>query len=223
MKLIVITKKFPYFNTEAFLESEIEFYKNSFDRVTFLPIIKGPVRESHSNLSINDSYNHLYRKKKLQCLSVLFSKHFYSELFHSGKKMLDRNYLTKLVNQDIHYRILKNVIKNERELFDSECLVYCYWFSSSVYALLKLRQEFGLKYKVVCRAHRYDVYDETGEMPNRAFCIENIDQIFPISEDAIETFTKKYGHREKYTLARLGVKNHCFENIPSKFHFFHVF
>lgn len=47
-----------------------------------------------------------------------------------------------------------------------------------------------MKYRVVCRAHRWDVYDENGDMPYRRYCIEHIDKIFPISQDACDFLTK---------------------------------
>lgn len=221
MKLTVITKKFPYYTTEAFLESELNYLERAFDEVVFVPIIKGPLRKI-SSVRINDAYNKLYKKKIYQCICLLFSKPFYHQLFMAGRKFFDRNYFIKIVNQEIHYCILKKIVKNNFELFDENCIVYCYWFSSSVYGLLKLKSELHLKCKIVCRAHRYDVYDETGEMPNRAYCIEKIDQIFPISQNAIDTFTEKYGCIEKYTLARLGVKNFNIVNTPSVSGLFHV-
>lgn len=221
-KLVVITNKFPYFNTEAFLESEIKYLQESFREVVFMPIIKGNVRKSCENAIISDSYNKIYRNKFGNLIKTLVSYHFYSQFFKYRGKISDKSFLVKLIHQDIHYRILKNIIRKDSRLFDSDTVVYSYWFTPIVYALLKIKEELGLEYKVVCRAHRFDVYDETGEMPDRTYCIENIDQIYPISQDAIDTFTEKYGHPEKYTLARLGVKDYNIINNPSRHGLFHV-
>lgn len=209
MKLTVITKKFPYFNTEAFLENEVSYLNKTFEKVIFLPIIKGNVRKMSFPVNICDSYNSYYQKKIQYSLYVLFSCHFYQSVFNHWDKVFRKNYLKQLFLQDIHYRILRNVILDNPELFDGDTVVYSYWFNSVVYALLRLRDKYGYKYKVVCRAHRYDVYDLDGEMPNRSYCLSKIDRIFPISQDAINYFTDKYGFNTKFQLARLGVSDPC--------------
>lgn len=207
MKITVITIRFPYFNTEAFLESEFPFLQKNFDRVTFLPLIKGRCRKSCQQANICDKYACLYKKLSLYTIKVLFSKGFYLSLWKHRSKLFKKNRIINTFKQEFHYQVFRTLIKQVPSLFDNNTTIYSYWFNAPVYALLKIREEFGLKYKVVCRAHRYDVYDKNGEMPNRAYCIRAIDKIFPISQDAINYFINKYGHPEKYVLSRLGVKD----------------
>ncbi len=206
-KLIVITTKFPYFNTEAFLESEYPFLQKAFDEVTFLPLIKGICREQCQNATICDAYANLYSHKLPFMYKVVSSKNYYSSLWKHRTKIFEKHRIANTFKQEVHYQIFKKLVSANFSLFDDKTIVYSYWFNAPVYALLKLKEECGLKYKVVCRAHRFDVYDENGEMPNRAFCIRAIDKVFPISQDAINTFTTKYGYAEKYFLSRLGVKD----------------
>lgn len=206
-KLIVITTKFPYFNTEAFLESEYPFLQKAFDEVTFLPLIKGICREQCQNATICDAYANLYSHKFPFMYKVVSSKNYYSSLWKHRTKIFEKHRIANTFKQEVHYQIFKKLVSANFSLFDDKTIVYSYWFNAPVYALLKLKEECGLKYKVVCRAHRFDVYDENGEMPNRAFCIRAIDKVFPISQDAIDTFTTKYGYAEKYFLSRLGVKD----------------
>lgn len=207
MKLIVITTRFPYFNTESFLESEYPFLHKAFDIVTFLPLIKGNCRVQCQDAKVCDKYAEQYRKKYLYIFSALLSKSFYNSLWRQRFMLSEKNRILRTLKQEVHYQIFRNLILQNPSLFDEDTIVYSYWFNAPVYAMLKLREDFGLKYKVVCRAHRFDVYDENGEMPNREFCIHTIDKVFPISQDAINLFTKKYGHPEKYILSRLGVKD----------------
>ncbi len=207
MKLTVITIRFPYFNTEAFLESEFPFLQKYFDEVTFLPLIKGKCRKGCQQAKVCDKYACLYKKTKLYIIKVLFSKGFYLSLWKHRSKFFRKNRLINTFKQEFHYQVFKTLIIQNPSLFDDNTIVYSYWFNAPVYVLLKLKEELGLKYKVVCRAHRYDVYDENGEMPNRTYCIRSIDKVFPISQDAINFFAKKYGHAEKYVLSRLGVKD----------------
>lgn len=206
-KLIVITTKFPYFNTEAFLESEYPFLQKAFDEVTFLPLIKGICREQCQNATICNAYANLYNHKLPFMFKVVLSKNFYSSLWKHRTKIFEKRRIENTFKQEVHYQIFRKLVSTYPSLFDDKTIVYSYWFNAPVYALLKLKEEYGLKYKVVCRAHRFDVYDENGEMPNRAFCIRTIDKVFPISQDAVDTFTTKYGHAEKYFLSRLGVKD----------------
>lgn len=221
-KIVVVTRRFPYFYTEAFLESEVPYLLKQFNMVTFLPTVKGKIRENFKDLSVCDDYCDLFSKKKLEFLKTFFSTHFYKSLYKNVSKLYNIHFFIKLIRQDIHYRVLRRVIKNNIVLFDDNTIVYSYWFDSPVYAFIKLRQELGLNYKIVTRAHRYDVYDESGEMPNRKYCIENINMIFPISQDAINYFYKKYGNLSKYNLARLGVKDYGMISRKSSGNDFHV-
>jgi glycosyltransferase involved in cell wall biosynthesis len=221
-KLIVITTKFPYFNTEAFLESEYHFLQKAFDEVTFLPLIKGICREQCQNATICDAYANLYSHKLPFMYKVVSSKNYYSSLWKHRTKIFEKHRIANTFKQEVHYQIFKKLVSANFSLFDDKTIVYSYWFNAPVYALLKLKEELGLKYKVVCRAHRYDVYDENGEMPNRAYCIRTINKVFPISQDAINYFTNKYGHPEKYVLSRLGVKDFGCIAQPSESNSFHV-
>lgn len=212
-KLIIITSKFPYYLTESFLESEYPYLIDKFDKVTFVPIKKGVVRKNYENSSICDSYNELYRKKYLFLFKVLFSLHLYASLFHNIKQVLSKKFIRNTLEQEVHYKILKLVISRNKDLFDSDSIVYSYWFDKYVYSLLKIREEFNYDFKVVTRAHRFDVYDENGVMPNREYCLKTIDRIYPISQDVIRYFSEKYGYEWKFELSRLGVKNN---NVISK-------
>ena len=203
-----MTKRFPYHHTEAFLESEYPFYSSEFDNVVFFPILKGKVRKNCTNANVNDIYNKLYKKKYRLLLLTLFSKHFYKSVLECFSKLLRRDFLRKLIVQDLHYRIAKKIISQNSSLFDKETIVYCYWFNSIVYAMLKLREEYGCDYKVVCRAHRFDVYDENGIMPHRKYCLDKIDRIFPISQDAVNVLSAQCSNKNKIILSRLGVHNH---------------
>lgn len=206
-KLIIITSKFPYYLTESFLESEYPYLIANFDKVTFMPIHKGVIRKNYENSSICDSYNELYRNKYFYLIKVLFSFHFYTSLLRNIRQILSKNFIKNTLEQEVHYKILKRVISGNKDLFDSDSIIYSYWFDKYVYSLLKIREEYNYRFKVVTRAHRFDVYDENGVMPNREYCLKKIDRIYPISQDVIRHFSKKYGYESKFELARLGVKN----------------
>lgn len=208
MKLLVITNKFPYFYTEAFLEAEYPYLLSKFESVSFLPLYKGPLRESCLGAKVCDAYSLSYSKMYRNLAKVLTSKGLYISLWRHKSKIFQRNRIINTIKQENHYIILKDIVKQYPHLFDKETIVYSYWFNAPVYAMLKIRKEMEKDFKVVCRAHRFDVYDENGEMPNRAFCLREIDKVFPISKDAIDVFTSKYGYKEKFLLSRLGVMDH---------------
>lgn len=203
-RLIIITKLFPYNFTEAFLESEVPYLKKEFNDIIFLPLLKGKVRPNFKDVAINDSYNKLYKNKLSYCFKALFSIHLYRAIWKHRK---EKRSIQACFKQTIHLLILKKIVFQNKELFNENTIIYSYWFNAPVYAFIKLKKEFNLKYKVICRAHRWDVYEENEIMPYRQFCIENIDKIFPISQDACNFFTQKYRHHEKYQLSRLGVKS----------------
>ncbi len=212
-KLLVITKNFPYNLNEAFLEAESQYLINRFDQVVFLPLYKGVKRETCKSCVTNDSYSLLYSQKILFCVKVLLSKGLICAVVKNIRNVLRRNYLAQIFKQQLHRQIFLTIFKRRQDLFDSNTLVYSYWFNSAVFAVLDIKKHYNLNCKVVCRAHRWDVYDEDGDVPNRDFCLKNIDMVYPISLDAVRFLSKKYGYDEKYCLSRLGVKDY---NIISK-------
>lgn len=204
-KLIIVTKAFPYNYTEAFLESEVPYLMEYFDNIVFMPLLKGKVRSNFNNSAVCDRYNELYKKKLLLCIRTFFSLSFYTSLFDNRKNIFKIAFLKACFKQQVHKRIIKQIITEIPKDFNDNTIVYSYWFNAPVYAFLSLREEYNMHYKVVCRAHRWDVYDEICEMPYREFCIAHVDKIFPISQDACNFFKNNYGHPEKYKLSRLGV------------------
>ena len=211
--LIVITKLFPYNFTEAFLESETPFLQEKFKNIIFMPLLKGSIRPNFSSLSVDDSYNILYAKKARMFIRTLHSFDLYKSLFFHRRTLFKKKMLIACIKQQIHVQIIKRIIKNNPSNFTEDTIVYSYWFNAPVYAFLKIRKKYRMKYRVVCRAHRWDVYDENGDMPYRRYCIEHIDKIFPISQDACDFLTKKYGYKDKYILSRLGVQK---QNVTTK-------
>ena len=178
-RLIIITKLFPYNFTEAFLESEVPYLKKEFNDIIFLPLLKGKVRPNFKDVAINDSYNKLYKNKLSYYFKALFSIHLYRAIWKHRK---EKRSIQACFKQTIHLLILKKIVFQNKELFNENTIIYSYWFNAPVYAFIKLKKEFNLKYKVICRAHRWDVYEENEIMPYRQFCIENIDKIFPLQQ-----------------------------------------
>lgn len=207
-RIVIVTTRFPYFYTEAFLEAEYPYLNKSFENICFLPLFKGKVRESCVGAKVCDDYNELYSQKWKKYLVVLTRTDFYRNLWQHKSKFFRKNRILNTFKQQVHFTILKDVVLKNKELFTEDTIVYSYWFNAAVYAFLKLKEDLGLKYKVVCRAHRFDVYDEDGEMPNRSYCLRKIDKVFPISQDAIDTLSSKYGYKDKFELSRLGVKDY---------------
>lgn len=219
-RIVIVTSRFPYFYTEAFLESELPYLRNAFDTITFLPLYKGQKRESCLDAVVMDDYNILYDSKIIMCLKVLFSRSLYSDLWLHKSKLFTKKRFLNTFKQQVHYRVLKSVVLHNKQIFDENTIVYSYWFNAPVYAFLRIKEDLNLKYKVVCRAHRFDVYGD--EMPNRTYCLRNIDKVFPISQDAINVLSKKYGYKEKYELSRLGVKDNGTIASTSQVGNFHI-
>ena len=112
-------------------------------------------------------------------IRTLHSFDLYKSLFFHRRTLFKKKMLIACIKQQIHVQIIKRIIKNNPSNFTEDTIVYSYWFNAPVYAFLKIRKKYRMKYRVVCRAHRWDVYDENGDMPYRRYCIEHIDKIFP--------------------------------------------
>lgn len=212
-RLIIVTKLFPYNYTEAFLESEVPYLKQVFNEIVFLPLLKGDVRSNFKDEIINDEYNRNYRNKTLYCIKALFSISLYKSIWKHRK---NKKALQACLKQEAHRLIIEKIISQNLKLFDENTIIYSYWFNAPVYAFIKAKEKHNLKYKIICRAHRWDVYEEKSTMPYRQYCIENINQIFPISQDACNFFKEKYGNPQKYTLSRLGVKSTPYITLGSE-------
>jgi glycosyltransferase involved in cell wall biosynthesis len=103
---------------------------------------------------------------------------------------------------------LQTLVHKENLSVD-ETIVYSYWQSPGALAAVMLKKRFG--FKTVSRAHGGDVYAERHNpayLPLQSAVINELDQLYIISEDGRDYLLNKYpAIRERISVRRLGTKD----------------
>lgn len=208
-KLVLITRRFPFFKTESFLESEIGILSKHFKSIEIFPTETSIyVRELPANVCINKSLAVEYQNKRKRILQTVFSKSFWGALYSNRANihsLKDIKSVFRFVSGQIAFN---NSFEKDRSKFD-EAIIYTYWFNEATYGAIKFKQKYNCAVSVVSRAHRYDLYEGQPDSPNfwpfRQYCLSHIDRLFVISQDGINFLVKNYKADNNITLSRLGV------------------
>lgn len=206
--LLLITSNFPFGKGEEFLEQEVYYLSKNFNKIIILTSTKGvkQLRKLPSNTTIK--LLKLFKLRYVLNSVSLFAKlEFWREfficlkssrkIFLSFKKITAYYFKTKLISE-----YLSREFKNEN--ID---VAYSYWSNEAAVALTYNKNIFK---KIVCRAHRYDLYAKSNDLnyiPFRNKLITKMDNIFFISQHGKQYFCNKYKIKdEKFKVSRLGVK-----------------
>lgn len=210
--LIILTSSFPYEGGEQFLETEIEYWKNSlFDNIYIIPAsCQGKLRKYPDNIKVVEIKNNkskIYYILLSLCNSVFQKEVFYiiikrnkCNFFNNVKSALHTTALTLRARDNLDIS-LKSVAKGENT-------VYSYWNDASFYAACLLKKECLIK-KVTSRAHGFDIYEERrphSYMPLKRQFKNDFDKIYLLSKGALEYYNDIYGaDKRNLEVARLGV------------------
>ena len=220
--LFFFTDRFPYGKGEAFIENEVPFIAERFDRVYVIPTaltadisIQRDLPQSFIVLppaNTDNLYSH-GRPSRLHRLvwslkymlpwsiKTFFVKAFWNEVFSLLKsKQLRLNKVEAVI------RIIAPTLRNEYhfgKLFkdidyppDSNYYLYSYWFNNypcSFEKYTKIKRN-SLK-TIVARAHGIDLYTERHScnyIPLRKESFDALDHLVLISEDGYNYITKRY-------------------------------
>ena len=209
-KIIFITRRFPYFTTEAFIESEIAYVAQKFDEVIIFPTeISEYKRNVPRNVKVVDDFSYAFKNKKKRALVTIFSLTLYKAIF-SHLKLLKSVSDFKLIFKYVSsYLAYYNFFSNLKEI-DSAAIIYTYWFNEAPLAFSEIKRQKKKNFKVISRAHRYDIYEGLkSTLPfwvYRQKTIEQTDCIYSISLNGKEYMEKKYPlHKSNITVSKLGV------------------
>lgn len=215
MDLVLFTLSFPYGTKETFLESEIEYLSKGFDRIFIIPnedengilrnvpsnvTVKSNLFENPRPFSMVNSLPFLFKFLPVFLFCVFSSKHWMLYFVHV-KSMLHHFY-----NDFKKHEELKSIIEKE-DL--NEALFYDYWLLNSTLSLISLKKTKRIK-KILARAHRFDLYNEScpeGVVPFKEYKIKNLDYIFTISHHGEDYLKKEFlRFHNKISTSYLGVK-----------------
>lgn len=218
----LFTQNYPYGFSEVFVEREIEYLCNYFEKVYVFPYERseGQGRLMPSNadciffddLFLSNKQKVLLVLRNIYFLFLLISSEFLHHPIITSKKFRERvsEYLVFFRKKEE----LEKFINNNRS---SESIFYSYWFDrwTSVIAMLKNRGSF------ITRTHAFDLYEEDnldGIIPNRQFQIRRISRVYAVSKAGSDYLKKLYPrYSQKFTYSYLGTVDHNFINpLPSE-------
>ncbi len=197
-RLYIIVSDYPYGNGEPFLEDELIALAKQFEKVCL--IITNPIHLNdltHKFLVPENVELKFYIPKnnltaKLKAVWFAFSKKVVSEELEIIKKiyklkfsvcsiriffsylihgLLFRNYLEQLINVDNSHK--------------GSNYFYTYWCTYFTFGLALLKKNHK-EVKTFTRMHRWDLYMNVHKppyLPFRSYIADNLDKIFPVSED----------------------------------------
>lgn len=216
--VILLNRKFPYKSGEAFLENEIDEISEYVDQIYIYPsdikIGEKQTRNIKSNnveTRIIESEDFSKRKKSYLLKSL---KYFFEakSSHHIRNKIIESYFLAASYSQAD--KIIEDLKKIEISKND-EIILYSYWLyiNAKVGCILKkYLQSQGYKVILVSRAHAFDIYEEKRRyhfLPQRREILENVDMVFPCSDNGTKYLKKKYSkYSHKISTSYLGTYDH---------------
>lgn len=229
MKIILFTSSFPYGKGEQFLETEIKYLSEKFDKIVIIPATYGnsnTLRFIPENVEVKNPIlvSKFKRVFNLRFINLLLKPKSFSiiiqELYSSIKKgqfrlfLAEFNILYSTLGESFVKELLKNTTKHD--------IIYFYWGHGQSFILPFIK---NVSAKKVFRVHRGDLYEylNNNYLPFRKHQIEACDYICPISLDGCDYLSKRYPFgKEKIKLFRLGTLNHEYISPNKENDFFHI-
>jgi len=211
-KLYIFSLYTPIKEGEVFLKNEINLWlkEKELDVIivpTKLIIEKGTTIPDYVDVSLTEMLNNKRATKfktllnpinLYKCFKVIPNKHKFN--INAFRETLDA--LTEI-------KITENWIKKINA--DENSIFYSFWLTNSILTIANFHKDSNIK--VIARAHRFDLYDETQKynfFPFRKQLISKLDLLMPASSQALNYLEGKFGNEVKIKLKKLGV------NIPEK-------
>lgn len=207
--LVMLTSGFPFGDGETFIENEITYYADMFDKVIILPIELDPNAKITRKLPNKaEAVNVSVKKQKTARLGDLFKgiKNLVSpsELYEYDRSVIGSSFKKRMFFEYFCNRSLRSGEEclNALEKFDMQqydsITVYSYWLFATALAGVSLKKHFSQFCKdvrLISRAHRYDLYEDKNALnylPLREYLLEQYDFVYPCSEDGTRHLALQY-------------------------------
>ena len=210
--ILLITNQFPYGHGETFLETEIEFIAAKFCKV----IIYAQTDLNTNTRSLPNNcfvFNNNSLKTHVKCRILrliflfmsMFRKVFIKEIRNGGAIYWSPIALGRCLRRLQQASMAQLLITYLLEKFQQIDLIYSYWLNAGVLGSIMAAPTKP----IVSRAHGYDLYAlryKPQYIPFQRFCMENISQVYVISDDGYKYLTTMYPKcTHKIKKAYLGV------------------
>lgn len=208
---------YPFGTGETFIENEIEYLTNAFEKVVIVSNNTENEQTRHvpNNVDLVRKDYELSKQHKILAVKTIFSSEFWKEL-KTIRTIYKRPLNTIILNtmlQSWHkakcWQPFINKLVNKHTHTHDRVFLYSYWNNDIALALAQYRKK-NIDCKAVTRMHGWDVYFEANEsnyLPFRKYIFKNLSQIFAISEKGKSYYKKWFPElSHKISVSRLGVK-----------------
>jgi len=202
--LIFLTDSFPFGTGETFIENEIIYLADFFDKIIIIPMQTVSIQKKRP-LPENVYTTELQKENIKWCsiLKTIICNHHILIEFVANiiiNPLRNKILLKALINS----LSIKENINRVNNTAKSTCSYYSYWLNDAAIALGLIKT--GIR---ISRAHGWDVYKERhlySYLPLRKFLAEKLTEIYCISDNGTKTLIKET-NCENIILSRLGTLN----------------
>lgn len=213
----LFTAQFPFIGSESFLETEIHYLSNAFDKIVIYPSrgfdkVQLPIP---GNVEVRqfDLNRPVYLRKLVSGNLFLIAKAFITEFIKSPHRWKyvnqfkwNFNHLIGCINNAVFLK--EELDKDIKANQETEFVCYSYWFNEWA-TILALSKVLGLKNELVTRAHGYD-FDEQQQSrkyhPFRYFEIAKFRKVIQISKYGVNYMKQRF-RDSNIVLSYLGVND----------------
>jgi len=214
--LVLFTSYFPYIGGEQFLETEIIYLSNAFEKIYIIPTVRtNKFRYIPKNVEIIDIVATANKNIFTRISKALTSMFFYKNISLNIKEL--KYHFINHIYLGLSQNAIKDMIYSKKIIIENT-IFYTYWFNYTTTAISLIKNKYP-NLTFFSRVHRGDLYEERlefKEFPTRNKVLKTINKVFSISSDGKIHLTKKFPkYSEKFLVARLGVNQPNFKSLPS--------
>lgn len=218
-RTLMVTSLYPYGTGETFITAELEHVAHQVSDIEIVPSFYSrnakprPARQP-VNLAYADGRWGVLRVPLMLAalLMGLFQYRWLADLklilTRPGKLANFKELVRALYRASMFERFLKQQAREGKAGYD---VIYFYWLVPEILGAARFCKTSGTNTRVICRAHRGDLYEElkpAGYAGLRREIVAAVDEIYCISEHGKQYLEQHYAHLAgKFHLARLGVND----------------
>lgn len=202
--LCLYTAQYPYGLEETFMETEIGYLAEAFERVVIFARKAGETRrEVPPNVEVRVLATEGYTTARGLASLGTWMGHCLGDVRSSSERNITWSTLLRVAyDAKQHQKLLGQLgLLNDT-------LHYTYWFEIHS-TLLSILTSKGVIPGFVSRAHGFDLYEERhrlGFIPFRRFQLKHVSRLFLISRHGLDYMNRLYPrYKQKYALSYLGV------------------
>jgi glycosyltransferase involved in cell wall biosynthesis len=215
--ILIFTDNYPYDRSEPFLEPELKYIDQSFEKVSLFPFEKGRdknMRKIPEKIEITSPVFNEIKNKKDLIIKGLFNTSILLSLFKEGINSGVWKSWTKFRIWFTYFLMIRSLLSEIRErdlisFFNKFDILYFYWGLRWSQVIPFLPE--GLKSKIIVRFHGSDLYEHinSGYIPWRYQQLSRINYAIVISETGKKYLENQYPFlKGRVFISRIGTKDY---------------